>query len=765
MSELDPTTIRSVPKDFDRLASLIPGGEPQEVRRLLKWWRGLPPGTLLAARWVPSSGLVWWSFSQAPAISLAEALAMMRPVRASVRVEDLRPIQSIADIGRHPSYVLAAERALYNAGALGPAPYRPGAHVRVAEHEQPDVPLAAYVIEQPREHDRYSVLPGVPYWAWRKWATRGELELWERTYGSPDSIPLFEDLVGWAQKIRVEGKPRPEIPKLKPRLLRVGWANLQADTLMVTVPGGDLWVVAQEPPTPVLTWKSARDIVDNVQAARHPLTGQSASPRAPEHPAPSSSPAAPTAPSSAPGRTTPSPPAAPPMGGEMSPTTTAPTSRPTPLKVDDPVEDVPRLIVGAGRHNRREWALVLRPTDARGMLGYEMEDGLRVWTSDAVGDAPTMPTSACAEKQCVADLKELQRGVGKKPGDITLKGRWKAAMICGTGHPQVVLERAVASYAKLVIRSLKQGLWEWTLTRSARWFAAATTQTGTAGALRTAIAAAAQALEGVVGEACTVRDTRRRGAVDQAYTGTSPAQAAQPVGPGTRGRDIEGFDPKPPKPPKAPRSRKGSKDATGAEPRKKPSGADRLAPLRLPNPPTDGSLDQLRSYAVVLLTQNTAPPDGERALARWVQVEPLTAVSGRPMWMVRLYVEDRALWGGGRDQVTPDDGADLMRLAVRDAHPDWRHADVRTYLKTAAEIEDLAEGGRTSGALGHAPPPPRKRAPAPAPASPPGGEVIQMVDRVEKPARPAAASAPDKQAALFNAFDSAVGNALAGLLG
>lgn len=63
---------------------------------------------------------------------------------------------------------------------------------------------------------------------------------------------------------------------------------------------------------------------------------------------------------------------------------------------------------------------------------------------------------------------------------------------------------------------------------------------GSAPSLKGAIEGAALALEGVIGESCTVRDTRRRGAYERDYAGK--AGAVTPVGPGRRGRDVTDWE-------------------------------------------------------------------------------------------------------------------------------------------------------------------------------------------------------------------------------
>ena len=222
------------------------------------------------------------------------------------------------------------------------------------------------------------------------------------------------------------------------------------------------------------------------------------------------------------------------------------TPRRTALRIDDPAEDVPRLITGGGRACGGEWGLVLRPTEARGMLILAGKEGVWAWKADGAGDAVAMPRAAMELAAAVSALKDARKGIGRKPGPITLRGRWKGSITCGEDGPRLVLERKVAPYARLQVEASPEAAgWAWTLDREARWFTGAGTTAGSASTLREAVEQAALALEGIVGEACTTRDTRRRGAYDADYTGKAGASA--PVGPGRRGRDVVEWAPKAPR--------------------------------------------------------------------------------------------------------------------------------------------------------------------------------------------------------------------------
>ncbi len=216
--------------------------------------------------------------------------------------------------------------------------------------------------------------------------------------------------------------------------------------------------------------------------------------------------------------------------------------RSTSLRIDDPAEDVPRLITGGGKACGGEWGLVLRPTEGRGVLVLAGAANVAMWQGSETDDTVAMPTTATALKTALAELRGLRKGVPRKPGPISLRGRWMGAMTCAEDGPRVTFERKVAAYAKLTITAAPEHPgWAWTLERLERWYAQPGSVEGSAPTLKGAIEGAALALEGVIGESCTVRDTRRRGAYERDYAGK--AGAVTPVGPGRRGRDVTDWAP------------------------------------------------------------------------------------------------------------------------------------------------------------------------------------------------------------------------------
>jgi hypothetical protein len=216
--------------------------------------------------------------------------------------------------------------------------------------------------------------------------------------------------------------------------------------------------------------------------------------------------------------------------------------RRTSLRIDDPAEDVPRLITGGGKACGGEWGLVLRPTEGRGVLVLAGAANVAMWQGTETDDTVAMPNKATALKTALAELRGLRKGVPRKPGPISLRGRWKGSIVCAEDGPRVTFERKVAAYAKLTITAAPEHTgWAWTLERLERWYAQPGSVEGSAPTLKGAIEGAALALEGVIGESCTVRDTRRRGAYERDYTGK--AGAVTPVGPGRRGRDVTDWAP------------------------------------------------------------------------------------------------------------------------------------------------------------------------------------------------------------------------------
>jgi hypothetical protein len=191
-------------------------------------------------------------------------------------------------------------------------------------------------------------------------------------------------------------------------------------------------------------------------------------------------------------------------------------------------EDIPRQIRAYGKACHGEFGLVLRPTEQRGALVLIGKDGARFWRSQGA-DAPSMPEGSLDTKDAVALVKTEQKAM-PEAGPITLKGQWSGWMHCDNGTPRVEITRKLAAYGVLTITSSPKG-WTWAVTRTEKWFSKPGSDTGTATTLSRAIEAGLARAMGLLGEACSVRDSRRRGALDAGWA------AEHPVVPAKEGKD------------------------------------------------------------------------------------------------------------------------------------------------------------------------------------------------------------------------------------
>ena len=196
----------------------------------------------------------------------------------------------------------------------------------------------------------------------------------------------------------------------------------------------------------------------------------------------------------------------------------------TRLRITNAAEDVPRLIQGSGRtHRGGTWGLALRPHQRDGMLLLAPVTGkvLRWTGKPTTGGAPKMPTATSRDvDKDAAKLAELATPPTTARTPITLNGQWIGHMVCSDAGPELQLVRRLNNYVTLVVQSDgRKGTWLWELVRTERWFAQAGGKKGEDIHLFEAIGQALAAFEGVVGPACTVRDTRRRGSRDKGYKG------------------------------------------------------------------------------------------------------------------------------------------------------------------------------------------------------------------------------------------------------
>lgn len=245
------------------------------------------------------------------------------------------------------------------------------------------------------------------------------------------------------------------------------------------------------------------------------------------------------------------------------------------LDIVGELEDRPRLLRAYGRIRGAELAVVLRPTEHRGLFVVLGKESCTLWehafaagekrtlgklklgkktevqvggkvfqiagelpagfTNGQVvpvavkggrvrvlvgGDAPQVGMTELELADAVSRVKALQRGLPPK-GPMTLRGRWTGALVWD-GSPVIELKRKLAAYGTLVCRSGPLG-WSWSFERSGRWYGEEKRQEG--GGLPTLM----EAIEGgitaamlLVKEACGFRDTRRRAAVDVDWATTHP---------------------------------------------------------------------------------------------------------------------------------------------------------------------------------------------------------------------------------------------------
>ncbi|MFK7931198.1 MAG: hypothetical protein AB8H79_23645, partial [Myxococcota bacterium] len=182
------------------------------------------------------------------------------------------------------------------------------------------------------------------------------------------------------------------------------------------------------------------------------------------------------------------------------------------LNLVNAAEDVPRVLTAYGRACGGELALVLRPTEGEGVLVHITKAGAYAWTAGA-NDAPNVPDESVEPATAVARIKEAQLKPGRQ-GPITLRGQWSGQLHCDGQVPIVELRRKLATYAILTIRSDPQGHWRWTVERLERWFGGAGSDQGEAKVLLHAIEAGLGSAMGLLGQVCSQRDSKRRGAFD-----------------------------------------------------------------------------------------------------------------------------------------------------------------------------------------------------------------------------------------------------------
>lgn len=239
-------------------------------------------------------------------------------------------------------------------------------------------------------------------------------------------------------------------------------------------------------------------------------------------------------------------------------------------------EDIPRRIGAHVRTSAGEFALVLRPLDSQGALIVVLKNrDAAVWTATMGRDSPLVPTEEVSAERALAIARSFVTDTGQ-PGPIRLRGQWSGSFTLEGNTPRVALQRRIASYGTLRVESHGRDGWRWSFQRSEGWFTkATTTEGGPFENLERAIEGGIKGAMGLVKEACSFRDTRRRAAHDSAYADKHPIKAPK-----------DGTDPtqkvKSP-PPKPERKAKPEKKAKAERP--KPEKAAKPAPPPKPAKP------------------------------------------------------------------------------------------------------------------------------------------------------------------------------------
>jgi len=190
-------------------------------------------------------------------------------------------------------------------------------------------------------------------------------------------------------------------------------------------------------------------------------------------------------------------------------------------------EDVPRLVRAYGRACQGEFALVLRPREQRGVLVLvTKKNGAFMWRSNEGADAPAIPENPISAEDAVKLVKVEQKAL-PTASPITLRGQWAGTLTCADGEPVVELRRKLATYGWLRITSVPGGRWTWRVERTEKWFSEPGDDEGTAETLLSAIEAGLRGARGLLSEACSLRDSRRRAAFDSGWAEKHPIRPAK----------------------------------------------------------------------------------------------------------------------------------------------------------------------------------------------------------------------------------------------
>lgn len=208
-------------------------------------------------------------------------------------------------------------------------------------------------------------------------------------------------------------------------------------------------------------------------------------------------------------------------------------------------EDVPRLLLVYGKGCGGEVAFVLRPRDGEGVLVHQVKgQPAQVWVSNLAqlpegirpsnagklsADGPQKPAWAVGSNEAVSLIKRLKANP-PKAGPATLRGTWKGELRCNDLRPTVHLQRKVAAYGTLHVESDSSGRWTALFERGEKWFSTAKQErTPPFDSLGEAIQRGMVQMTGLVSEACSFRDTRRRNAVDPSYAEAHPYRPPREV--------------------------------------------------------------------------------------------------------------------------------------------------------------------------------------------------------------------------------------------
>ncbi len=199
------------------------------------------------------------------------------------------------------------------------------------------------------------------------------------------------------------------------------------------------------------------------------------------------------------------------------------------LNIVGPIEDQPRLLRAYGKACGGEAALVLRPTEGRGVLVLVSKEGAWKWEQGQDGDSPQRPGTEITAAQAVKLIKDLQKSP-PQAGPTTLRGRWSGVLVCDDGQPRVELKRSLAAYGVLHVRSEREQGWAWRFERGEKWFSdGGVTEGQGLPTLSAAIEAGVLGAMRLVREACSFRDTRRRAAHDGDWAQRHPIKPPKPT--------------------------------------------------------------------------------------------------------------------------------------------------------------------------------------------------------------------------------------------